>query len=115
MRWECIGWGDNNKHMNPENLKDNIYHILNTFSGEAKTWNGRDRSDKQFTQDRYVAAEALLKLILESRQAEIKQPYQLLDEWTNDRLKNTDQHTRQIIISDAWLVGKFLAYVWSKK
>jgi hypothetical protein len=101
--------------MNPENLQDNIYHILDTFYAQAKTWNGRGRNDKQFIQDRYLAAQALVKLVMESRETEMRQLYQFLQEWTEERLRDNDSHFKDIIISDDWVVGKFLAYVWMRK
>jgi hypothetical protein len=101
--------------MNPESLQDQIYYILDTLCSQAKTWNGKDRSDKQLTQDRYFAAQALLKLIEEVHKDEMKQLYMLLNQWTEERKKDADPCNRQIFESDVWVVMKFLNYVWAEK
>ena len=45
----------------------------------------------------------------------IKTLYQLADQWTQERLQDSDSCWRTVINSDAMVVYKFLKYVWMQE
>ena len=53
-----------------EQIREQLYRIVDSFLVEAKTLEGQDRSLDRLNEDRHLAVDALLALFSEQRQEE---------------------------------------------